>query len=129
MNDGSFMLSCDKCEAWYHGHCVGVAENDTEAPDVRDNRPHSLSLAVATQLRLTPRTHARLQFVFACPPCCAKEAREYPNTAAMEATASAKAKKEASAEVRRARATDKSRARLTDRIQEFVAVCEDAAQK
>lgn len=27
-SDGRFMLSCDKCDRWYHGHCVGVTNEN-----------------------------------------------------------------------------------------------------
>jgi hypothetical protein len=30
---GSFMLGCDKCERWYHGHCVNVNKEEGEALD------------------------------------------------------------------------------------------------
>ena len=32
-NDGSFMLSCDKCELWFHGRCVGVTKTTGEKLD------------------------------------------------------------------------------------------------
>lgn len=32
-SDGRFMLSCDGCERWFHGHCVGVQKEDSEALD------------------------------------------------------------------------------------------------
>ncbi|KAL0076258.1 hypothetical protein J3Q64DRAFT_1825732 [Phycomyces blakesleeanus] len=25
---GTFMIACDKCSVWFHGSCVGIAEND-----------------------------------------------------------------------------------------------------
>jgi len=32
-NDGTFMLSCDNCEGWFHGRCVGVGREDAEPLD------------------------------------------------------------------------------------------------
>jgi hypothetical protein len=29
-SDGSFMLCCDKCELWFHGHCVNVTRESSE---------------------------------------------------------------------------------------------------
>ncbi|KAF9181108.1 hypothetical protein BGZ51_005661 [Haplosporangium sp. Z 767] len=28
LDDGLFMIACDKCEVWFHGRCVGVREGD-----------------------------------------------------------------------------------------------------
>ncbi|KAF8981470.1 hypothetical protein BGZ46_002725 [Entomortierella lignicola] len=28
LDDGLFMIACDKCEVWFHGRCVGVRESD-----------------------------------------------------------------------------------------------------
>lgn len=25
-DDGSFMICCDQCQEWYHGHCIGITE-------------------------------------------------------------------------------------------------------
>ena len=30
-SDGRFMLSCDKCERWFHGHCVGVSKEESSS--------------------------------------------------------------------------------------------------
>jgi PLU-1-like protein/PHD-finger len=30
-SDGRFMLSCDKCDRWFHGHCVAVDPNTSES--------------------------------------------------------------------------------------------------
>jgi hypothetical protein len=30
-SDGRFMLSCDKCDRWYHGHCVNITQKDSES--------------------------------------------------------------------------------------------------
>ncbi|KAL1916942.1 uncharacterized protein VTP21DRAFT_5139 [Calcarisporiella thermophila] len=27
MDDGTFMIACDRCQVWYHGRCVGVLSN------------------------------------------------------------------------------------------------------
>jgi hypothetical protein len=32
-SDGRFMLSCDKCECWFHGSCVGVDKKDSDSLD------------------------------------------------------------------------------------------------
>jgi hypothetical protein len=29
-SDGSFMLCCDKCELWFHGHCVNITKEASE---------------------------------------------------------------------------------------------------
>ncbi|KAI8360417.1 hypothetical protein B0O80DRAFT_363213, partial [Mortierella sp. GBAus27b] len=28
-----FMIACDGCDDWFHGDCVGVAEEDSEMVD------------------------------------------------------------------------------------------------
>ncbi|KAK3820743.1 MAG: hypothetical protein JOS17DRAFT_688376, partial [Linnemannia elongata] len=28
LDDGLFMIACDRCEVWFHGRCVGVREGD-----------------------------------------------------------------------------------------------------
>ncbi len=30
-SDGSVMLSCDKCDRWFHGRCMGITKEDSEA--------------------------------------------------------------------------------------------------
>ncbi|KAL7558921.1 hypothetical protein ACA910_015498 [Epithemia clementina (nom. ined.)] len=32
-SDGRLMLSCDKCENWFHGYCVGIKPEDSEEID------------------------------------------------------------------------------------------------
>ena len=34
VDDGSFMISCDWCEEWFHGRCVGVTEEEGEEIDL-----------------------------------------------------------------------------------------------
>jgi len=33
-SDGRFMLSCDNCNKWFHGHCVGISKEESENLDV-----------------------------------------------------------------------------------------------
>ncbi|ORY01527.1 hypothetical protein K493DRAFT_298313 [Basidiobolus meristosporus CBS 931.73] len=28
LDDGNFMIACDRCQVWFHGSCVGVSEGD-----------------------------------------------------------------------------------------------------
>ena len=32
-SDGRFMLSCDKCDRWFHGHCVNVNATENDVKD------------------------------------------------------------------------------------------------
>ncbi|KAI8596003.1 hypothetical protein EDD21DRAFT_312703 [Dissophora ornata] len=31
LDDGLFMIACDRCQEWFHGRCVGVRESDSVA--------------------------------------------------------------------------------------------------
>lgn len=33
-DDGGFMIQCDACHEWYHGHCVNISEIDAESIDL-----------------------------------------------------------------------------------------------
>ncbi len=50
-NDGSFMISCNACEEWFHGRCVWLDEKTFESSPSKDD--------------------------YECPGCCHDKKREY----------------------------------------------------
>lgn len=39
IDDGLFMISCDKCTTWFHGHCVGITASVSEWTCTRHGSP------------------------------------------------------------------------------------------
>ncbi len=48
-DDGGFMIQCDRCNEWFHGHCVNVTDVDAEDIDLYTCPPCEVGLGLTTQ--------------------------------------------------------------------------------